>query len=190
MSVRGALLLIDFINTLEFDGAQALAPRAVEAARHAADLKRRAVDEGLPVVYVNDSFGDWGGNFSAVVEKCERSKLGAPLASVLRPVCTEPAILKPRHSAFYGTPLEFFLDELDVEGLILTGLQTHICILFSAQDAFLRRYRLWIPADCCAAETSELHDAALAHARRVTGACVASSACPDSRKPLVEMLAE
>jgi nicotinamidase-related amidase len=176
MSGRCALLLIDFINTLEFDGGAQLAPRAVEAARRTAGLKQRAIAEGLPVIYVNDSFGDWSGNFSAVVERCRRSRLGAPLAGLLCPTPDDASILKPRHSAFYGTPLEFLLDEHDIDALILTGLQTHMCVLFSAHDAYLRRYRMWIPGDCVAAESEAEHTAALAHAERVTSACVESSA--------------
>jgi len=169
-SSRCALLLIDFINTMEFDGAERLAAAAIEAARHAADLKRRAVAESVPVIYVNDSFGDWSGDFSAIVARCARSPLGSPLVDLLRPTHDEPAILKPRHSAFYGTPLEFLLDELEVDTLILAGLQTHICILFSAHDAYLRRYRMWIPGDCTAAEEPSQHSSALAHAKVVTGA--------------------
>lgn len=189
MGGRSALLLIDFISPLDFDGAELLAPRAVEAATHAADLKRRVLAEGMPVVYVNDSFGDWGGNFPAVVERCERSLLGSPLARLLKPAPDEAAILKPRHSAFYGTPLEFLLDELGVEALILSGLQTHICILFSAHDAFMRRYRTWIPADCCAAETRELHESALAHARGVTSACIEPFGAAAKRGSLAEVFA-
>lgn len=130
----------------------------------------------MPVVYVNDSFGDWSGNFAAVVAKCEASELGAPLARLLCPVATDRSILKPRHSAFYGTPLEFLLDELEVDALVLTGLQTHICILFSAHDAYLRRYRLWIPGDCVASEYARQHTTALAHAAEVIGANVQPAA--------------
>lgn len=169
---RPALLLIDFINTLDFDGAQRLAARAVEAARQAAALKRCAVAEGMPVIYVNDSFGDWSGNFARVVAKCEASELGAPLADLLRPQEGDRSILKPRHSAFYGTPLEFLLADLAVDSLVLAGLQTHICVLFSAHDAYLRRFALWLPADCVAAEHARQHTTALAHAAEVTGANV------------------
>lgn len=172
MPPRPALLLIDFINTLQFDGGARLAPRALEAARHAEALKRRAIEQSVPVIYVNDSFGDWRGDFSAVVERCEASALGAPLARRLRPQAGDRAILKPRHSAFYGTPLEFLLDELEVDSLVLTGLQAHICVLFSAHDAYLRRYRLWIPGDCVASEHARQQTTALLHAAEVAGADV------------------
>jgi nicotinamidase-related amidase len=168
--VRPALLLIDFINTLDFDGGEALAKRAVAAARQTRRLKRQARAEGIPTVYVNDHFGDWSANFASVLERCERAPLGRDLVAQLRPMRGDRSILKPRHSAFYGTPLEFLLDELEIDSLILTGLQAHICILFSAHDAYLRRYRLWVPAECVASESAQEEAGALRHMAAVTGA--------------------
>ena len=168
--MQPALLLIDFINTLDFDGGEALAQRAVAAARNTRRLKRQARAEGIPTVYVNDHFGDWSANFSTVIGRCERARLGRQLVTQLRPMRGDLSILKPRHSAFYGTPLEFLLDELSVDSLILTGVQAHICILFSAHDAYLRRYRLWVPSECVASETADDERAALRHMATVTGA--------------------
>jgi nicotinamidase-related amidase len=167
---RPALLLIDFVNTLDFDGGAKLEKRAVAAARKTRRLKDRAQAEGVPTIYVNDHFGDWSANFDAVLKRCERSKLGSRLVSLLCPQPGDLSILKPRHSAFYGTPLEFLLDELRIDSLILTGLQAHICVLFSAHDAYLRRYRLWVPPGCVASETAADERAALRHMAEVTGA--------------------
>jgi len=172
---RLALLLIDFINPMEFDGAEQLAPRAVAAARHCQRLKRQAAADGVPIIYVNDNFGDWSANFTAVVDKCEASKRGRALATLLRPDPTDLSILKPRHSAFYGTPLEFLLDELMVDRLILAGLQAHICVLFTAHDAYLRQYRLWVPADCVASERAASERAALDHLQEVARVDVRAS---------------
>jgi len=168
--LRPALLLIDFINTLDFDGGDDLARRAVAAARHTRRLKRQARAEDIPTIYVNDHFGDWSANFGAVLHRCERSRLGGELTALVRPMRGDLSILKPRHSAFYGTPLEFLLDELEVDSLILTGVQAHICILFSAHDAYLRRYRLWVPAECVASEAASDERTALAHMAAVTSA--------------------
>lgn len=187
MSVRAALLLVDFINTMEFDGAGQLAPRAVEAARHARALKRRAIAESIPVVYVNDNFGDWGANFDAVARKAERSALGRPLVEMLPPQPSDLSILKPRHSGFYGTPLEFLLDELQVNHLILTGLQTHICVLFTAHDAYLRRYGLWVPDDCVASEHMRQHTTALMHLAEVAAADVQPGS--QTNRPLADVCA-
>lgn len=161
---------------MDFDGGERLALRAIRAARQTARLKRRARAERVPVVYVNDNFGDWSANFEAVLRQCEASARGRPLVQLLCPDRGDLSILKPRHSAFYGTPLEFLLDELRVDSLILAGVQAHICILFTAHDAFLRRYRLWVPADCVASETAAGEHAALAHLAEVADADVRPAA--------------
>jgi len=112
-SPRPALLLIDFMNPLDFDGADDLAPRAVAAAQRAAILKSRMRARRAPVIYANDNFGRWESNFEAIVNYCK--KLGgapAKLASTLAPSPGDRSVLKPRHSAFFGTPLEFLLDLL------------------------------------------------------------------------------
>lgn len=167
---KTALLLIDFINPLEFDGAESLQAPAVEAARSAAILREKAGIEGIPVLYVNDHFGDWTANFPDIVERAYKSKLGAPIAKQLAPHARDISVLKPRHSAFYGTPVEFFLSENGIENLILTGLQTHICILFTAHDAFLRKYRLWVPPEAVASESYSAGSLALRHMHAITKA--------------------
>ena len=77
---RTALLLIDFMNPLDFVGAKALAQRAVAAARHAAALKARLSAARVPVIYANDNFGRWRSDLKAVVRRClEPGCKGRPL---------------------------------------------------------------------------------------------------------------
>jgi len=59
-------------------------------------------------------------------------------------------VLKPRHSAFYGTPLEFLLSELGTHRLVIAGLETDQCILCTAQDAYMRKFSLRVPRNCVA----------------------------------------
>jgi len=156
-----ALVLIDFINLLPGEPSS-LGPRAVRAARRTALLKRKAQAARIPVIYANDHFGDWRSDFPSLVKKCE-SASGHPraLATILRPGSEDYSVLKPMHSAFYGTPLEFLLDELDVRRLILTGLEADICVLFTGQDAHMRRFGLWVPADCVASRSERRLKSAL-----------------------------
>ena len=165
---RPALLLIDFMNPLDFDGAQSLAPRAVRAASRAAELKKRMRARHEPVIYANDNFGRWEADFSAVVADCERrGGASARMAGLLAPEKGDRSVLKPRHSAFFGTPLDFLLDELGVGRLVLAGLAADSCIMFTAHDAYLRKYELWIPGDCVASENDAWRRDALAYMARV-----------------------
>ncbi len=65
-------------------------------------------------------------------------------------------VLKPKHSAFYCTPLDILLNHLDAETLILAGFAGNICVLFTANDAYMRNFKLIIPRDCIGSNTSEV----------------------------------
>jgi nicotinamidase-related amidase len=146
-----ALLLVDFINLFDFSDARKLAPRAVRAAKAAARLKTRFAKAGAPCIYANDNFGDWKSEFSALVRKC-LAKDGASrdIAEILQPAPQDLSVLKPRHSAFYGTPLEFLLDELGVEKLVIAGIAIDMCVVATAQDAYVRKYSIRVPSNCSA----------------------------------------
>ena len=150
-SASQALLLIDFINLLDFDRAGKLAPRAVKAARSAARLKAALAAKGVPCIYANDNFGNWRSEFSALVEVClAKSGPSQAIAEVLRPTGKDLSVLKPRHSAFYGTPLEFLLQELGIRKLIIAGIAVDMCVLATAQDAYVRQYEIAVPSNCSA----------------------------------------
>jgi nicotinamidase-related amidase len=147
-----ALLLIDVINDLEFEGGERLLPAALAAADRLAALAARARRAGVPVIYANDNFGRWRSNFHQVVEHCMQDGVrGRPLAELLKPDDKEDYfVLKPKHSAFYSTTLDTLLDYLQARTLILTGLAGNICVLFSANDAYMRDFNILVPRDCTA----------------------------------------
>jgi nicotinamidase-related amidase len=165
---RSVLLLVDFINPLQFVGAEDIAPFALAAAKMTARLKRRLAREGVPAVYANDNYGGWRSEFRDVLARCQALD-GVPgeMARLLAPGPRDLTILKPRHSAFYGTPLDLLLTQMQARRLVLCGLATDICVQVTASDAFLRGYTVWAPADCTAAESAERKDTALAWMRRV-----------------------
>jgi nicotinamidase-related amidase len=173
------LLLVDFINPLEFPEAGALAPAAVAAAKQASRLKAQLAGTGVQAIYANDNYGTWHSNFHETWRHC-RSLKGASrqLALALAPEAHDLAILKPRHSAFFCTPLELLLGQLRTKRLVIAGLATDMCVMFTAMDAFLRGYKLWVPADCVAAESSEASQDALAYMARVLKARIDPSTRP------------
>jgi nicotinamidase-related amidase len=157
-----ALLLIDVINDLAFSGGQALLTHALPMAAKLAALKRRAKQAGIPSIYVNDNFGRWQSDFQQVLRHClDEEVCGQPLATLLQPDAEDYFVLKPKHSGFYATTLELLLEALGARTLILTGLAGNICVLFTANDAYMRGYRLVIPADCVASQTVRENTSAL-----------------------------
>jgi nicotinamidase-related amidase len=177
---EAALLLIDVINDLEFDGGEALLTQAMPMAAQLALLKRRAKQAGIPAVYVNDNFGRWQSDFAKQLVHClDDGVRGQPLVERLRPEPDDYFVLKPKHSGFYSTTLDLLLRALKVTTLILTGLTGDICVLFTANDAYMRAYHLLVPSDCVASLEPAENQHALSHMQRVLKADIRPSTALD-----------
>ena len=165
------LLLVDFINPLDFPSAKDIASAAVEAARITATLKRRLARQGVAVVYANDNYGVWRSDFDDGLADClQREGEAGELARLLVPAEADLRILKPRNSAFHATPLALLLQRMETKELVIAGLATDLCVLHTAMDAHQHGFSLRVPADCTAAESPEGKRAALDTMRRHLGA--------------------
>lgn len=174
---RTALLLIDVINDMDFEGSASLVRHAEPMARRLHDLKRRCRDAGLPTVYINDNFGKWRSDFRSLVEHCINDPVpGREVARLLKPDDDDYFVLKPKNSAFFGTTLDTLLTNLRAKSLILTGIAGDNCVLFSANDAYMRDYKLMIPSDCIASNSQQENDAALRLMEKVVKADTTPSA--------------
>src|ERR1051325_5639743 len=157
-----ALLLIDVINDLDFPEANQLLRYAKPMARRILRLKQRAKKAGVPVIYVNDNFGRWRSDFRRQVAHCLRGdSRGHEIVSLLQPEEDDYFVLKPKHSGFFSTTLDTLLRYLGSRKLILTGIAGNFCVLFTANDAYMRDYELMIPYDCAASNTAEENRQAL-----------------------------
>ena len=162
-----ALLIIDMINCFDFEGAKLIQPKAAAAADAILALRGTVEQTGWPVVYVNDNFGEWHSEKSRLVE-CAIAA-GSAVTARLAPRDDDFFIMKPQFSGFYATNLQVLLPKLGVSRLIVTGVATDICVLFTAADAHMRDYSLWIPQDAVAAEDDELGRSALAIMQKTMG---------------------
>ena len=157
-----ALLLIDVINDLAFDGSEALVAQAELMAGRLAALKRRAAVAGVPIIYINDNFGQWRSDFRQTVAHCTKpSSPGRVVSQRLRPTSRDYFVLKPKHSGFFDTTLDTLLAALRVRRVILTGIAGNICVLFTANDAYMRELEIYAPADCIVSNTQADNEYAL-----------------------------
>lgn len=157
-----ALLLIDVINDLEFPGNESIVDELPALARQLQELKRAARAAAIPVIYLNDNFNKWRSDFRELLEYCTSNEVkGRPLAEALRPDGDDYFVLKPMHSGFFGTPLDILLRKLGVHRLILTGIATDICVLYTANDAYMRDFELVVISDGVAANSPEISKRAL-----------------------------
>jgi nicotinamidase-related amidase len=164
-----ALLLIDVLTTFQFPDGDAILQSSLSMRDALARLKARARKAGIPVLYVNDNFGDWRSEKEVLMGRCLEAK-GAQFVRPLLPDSEDYFVLKPMHSAFYMTPLEVLLQHLQVETLILTGLTSNSCIAVTAHDANMRGFEIYIPPDCSCARNAEEHMQALAQLEAMAGA--------------------
>jgi nicotinamidase-related amidase len=163
-----ALVLIDVINDLEFDGGDKLLKHALPAARRIAALKAKARERRIPVIYANDNFGRWRSDFQQVVEHCLTDGVrGQAIAEILKPGPEDYFVLKPKHSAFYSTTMDLLLRYLEAKRVLLTGFTGDMCVLFTAADAYVRDLRINVPADCVASQSPVENRKALQYIGRV-----------------------
>ena len=171
-----ALLLIDVVNDLAFDGSDAIVSQAESMAGPLARFKRRATAAGVPAIYVNDNFGKWQSDFRNTVAHCTaRSSPGRLVSTRLRPTTRDYFVLKPKHSGFFDTTLDTLLEALGIRRVILTGIAGNICVLFTANDAYMRDYKIFAPADCIVSNTAADNDHALRQIKTVLKGNVAVS---------------
>ncbi|MDI9609168.1 MAG: isochorismatase family cysteine hydrolase [Candidatus Verstraetearchaeota archaeon] len=136
-----ALLVIDMLNDfisgkMKCDGAADIIPQI----RALAECFRK---EGLPVIYICDTHYPgvdkelelWG-------EHAIAGTKGAEVIDELKPQEKDFVVRKRRYSGFFQTDLDLLLRELKVDRLVLTGIDTNICVRHTAADAFFRGYRI------------------------------------------------
>jgi nicotinamidase-related amidase len=158
-----ALLLVDVINDLDFDGGEELAAQAPALGANLAALKRRARAAGVATIYANDNFGRWRSDFRATVKHCQGARMpGRALAKRLAPTRRDYFVLKPMHSGFHATSLETLLRHLHTRSVIIAGIAGDNCVLFTAADAYMRGLRIIVPSDCSISEDPQANERAMA----------------------------
>ncbi len=172
-----ALLIIDVISDFGFPHGDKLLENTKPIVENILDLRRKADKAGIPVIYVNDNFGKWQSDFKNLLRHASaKSSKGSAVANRLKPRTKDYFVLKPKHSGFYSTTLDLLLEYLGVKTLILTGLTADICVLFTANDAYLRDFKIIVPRDCVAAVEAAEMEKALQYIERVLDADTRPSA--------------
>ena len=171
--------MIDVINAFDFPEGDQLLELAQPVGKNIAQLKKRAKAAGIPCVYVNDNFGKWQSDFKKLVARCtaEDAK-GKEFVKLLVPDDADYFVLKPKHSGFYSTTLDLLLTHLNAKNLILTGIAGNNCVLFTANDAYMRDFKVFVPEDCVVSNTEEENRYALRQMETVLKADTSPSHWP------------
>jgi|SRR5689334_3190529 len=173
---NAALLLIDVINDFDFPEGDQLLQLAMPVGRNISELKQRAKAEKIPCIYVNDNFGRWQSDFNKIVAHCTNEDAkGKSFVELLLPDDNDYFVLKPKHSGFYSTTLDLLLTHVGAKNLILTGIAGNNCVLFTANDAYMRDFKVYVPSDCVVSNTEEENEHALKQMQTVLKADITVS---------------
>lgn len=166
-----ALLVIDMLNDFVLKGAPLEVSRARGIVGNVSRELNKARRSNVPIIYCCDSHSRGDREFEVWPPHAIRGTHGAQVIDELKPRKGDLVIYKRTYSGFYRTTLDKTLRSLRVRHLILTGVLTNICILYTAADAYMRGYEVNVPEDCVAALRAEDHRVALRQIREVLKPC-------------------
>lgn len=155
------VLVVDMLNAYEHPDADQLSDNVADMVGTLADLIHRGRErDDVDVIYVNDNYGDFTGDWDDIVQ----GALDGARPDLVKPILPAPDCLrlsKVRHSAFYATQLDYLLQQIDPKRLVITGQVTEQCVLYTALDAYVRHYDVVVPPDAVAHIDADLGKAAL-----------------------------
>jgi len=125
--------------------------KAVGQIRRILDAAR---EKKFPVIYAvverKDEFdtGRWKDKIPGMVGQEHRiGSRGTQIVEEIEPMPGDIIVSKRYASAFFGTPLMTYLNDLDVDTLIVTGCTTSGCVRGTVVDAFSYGFRVIVPED-------------------------------------------
>jgi len=158
---KTAVIVVDMINSYDHPDGEQLRESTERALPKMVDLLKRANDEDVEIIYVNDNFGAWNSSREELVDAALDGEHGEQLVKPIRPAHDTAFVVKLRHSIFFETPLSYLLAENDIKRVVLVGQATEQCILYSALDAYIRHVEVVVPRDAVAHIHGHLAEAAI-----------------------------
>ncbi|HLG29249.1 MAG TPA: isochorismatase family cysteine hydrolase [Candidatus Brocadiales bacterium] len=162
-----ALLITDMLRDFIDKGA----PLEVSGGRDIVVNIQRQIENArkanMPILYCCDRHKKDDTEFRIWPPHAVEGTKGAEIIDALKPQKGDYIIPKTTYSNFFETTLDSTLKRLGVNHLVLTGVCTNICILYTAVDAYMRGYHVTVPEDCVAALTEEDHKFALRQIKEV-----------------------
>lgn len=152
-----ALIIIDMLNDFVLGNAPLQIPNAKSIVGCINEQRKIAAENSYPVIYVSDAHSPDDEEFDIWPKHCVKGTKGAEIIDELKPSEKDIALEKTRYSAFFNTRLDEVLRENDIDTLVLTGLLTNVCVMYTAADAVSRNYHVIVPENCVIALDEETH---------------------------------
>lgn len=156
-----AILVIDMLNDFVLKGAPLEVPRARQIVGNIRKRLARAARDRVPIIYVCDRHRKDDPEFGVWPRHAVNGSPGSEIIADLKPRSRDYIVDKTTYSAFFRTKLEKLLKKLGTKRLVITGLVTEICVLYTAVDAFMRGFQVEVPEECVAGLSEGDHRFAL-----------------------------
>jgi nicotinamidase-related amidase len=160
-----ALILVDIQR--DFWGPLKEHPEFASFPGNVETLLSEARTRGLTVVHVHSAFDPDRSNWMLFYRPEGRGEIpciagteGTRVEGFAAPMPGEKRVEKETFDGFMGTDLEEYLKGRGVKAALISGLETSVCVLFTATSAYLRRIVPLVVTDACADEPSR-HEAVL-----------------------------
>ncbi len=162
-----ALLVIDMLNDFVEEGGTLVVPKAKSLIPAINAQIKKFRKAGEAIIFVCDSHGKNDEEFKLWPAHCVAGTKGAEIVRELDYERGDAIVRKTRYSAFYKTDLEKLLKNKKIGTLVITGILTDICVLYTAGDAYMRGFKVEVPVNCVASMSEERHGWALKHVKGV-----------------------
>ena len=121
------------------------------------------------MIYLCDTHSEDDQEFEMFPPHCVIGTSGVEIVDELKPHANEKIIPKRRYSGFFQTDLDLTLRELDVDEVVLVGVCTNICNLYTAADARMLNYKVTAIRDCMSSFDEAAHEFALKEMEQTLG---------------------
>lgn len=162
-----ALIIADMLNDFVYEGAPLEVPRARAIVNNIKREIQKARRRQIPIIYCCDAHKKEDPEFELWPSHAVKGTDGSHVIEQLKPQKEDSIIEKTSYSCFYKTSLDKLLKQLNRTHVIIAGVVTNICILYTAAEAYMRGYRVVIPENCVAALTQREHQFALQQMKKV-----------------------
>lgn len=168
------LMIIDCQYDFLWEGASLENPRGRARLPNIVEARQWAKDNQIPVIFTQEVHRHQRIDFGLEIsrgdpEHCLEGTQGCLIVPSLTPESTDFVVVKRRYSGFYQTDLEIILRGLGRNTLILTGVDTNVCVYSTALEAQFRNLRTIVLSDCTAGTSEEMHKAFLANIEMFLG---------------------
>jgi nicotinamidase/pyrazinamidase len=116
---------------------------------------------GIPIIFACDSFLENDFIFKGKHSYSIRGTEGAEVVEDLRPRKEDQILLKRRFSAFFKTDLDQTLRLLGIDTVVITGINTHVCVYATAMDSVCNDFYAIVLEDCSASRDREIHQGSI-----------------------------